>query len=176
MSNRATKCHRCIALALVALVAAAAHGADAPSDRVPAVQVTVEGKVTAMDASVLAGLPHVEVVAAAHDEPAGTWKGVALADVLQHAGVALDKPLRGRQLATFVRVTASDRYQVVFGLSDLDPTLGHTQVLLVDQRDGKPLEKDGPYRLLVPGDKRPARWVRNVASIEVVDGATTPHP
>lgn len=176
MSNRSMKRHRCVAMALLALLTLAAHGADVPTDRVAAVQVTVGGKVTVVDAAVLSGLPHVEVVAAAHDEPAGTWRGVALADVLQRAGVALDKPLRGRQLATFVRVTASDQYQVVFGLSDLDPTLGHTQVLLVDQRDGKTLEKDGPYRLLVPGDKRPARWVRNVASIEVVDGATTPRP
>jgi hypothetical protein len=101
---------------------------------------------------------------------------VKLEDVLTRAGVSLDKPLRGRALASFVRVTAADQYQVVFGLADLDPTLGNTPVLLVDMRDGKPLDKDGPVRLLVPGDKRPARWVRNVISIEVVDGGTTARP
>ncbi|WP_201314180.1 molybdopterin-dependent oxidoreductase [Dyella sp. EPa41] len=129
-----------------------------------------------MSASMLADMPHVDVTAAAHDESPSTWRGVSLVDVLLRAGVALDKPLRGRDLALFVRVTASDRYQVVFALSDLDPTLGHSQVLLVDQRNGKPLDKDGPYRLLVPGDKRPARWVRNVAFIDVVDGAAPASP
>ncbi|AHX13883.1 molybdopterin-binding protein [Dyella jiangningensis] len=139
-------------------------------------QIRVAGQVLPLNASVLAGLPHIDVIAAAHDEAPSTWRGVSLVDLLLRAGVALDKPLRGRDLASSVRVTAADNYQIVFALSDLDPTLGHGQVLLVEQRNGKPLDKDGPYRLLVPGDKRPARWVRNVTSIEVVDGATSPRP
>ncbi|QNK01973.1 molybdopterin-dependent oxidoreductase [Dyella telluris] len=129
-----------------------------------------------LDAKALAGMAHEEVTASAHDEPASQWRGVKLDEVLAKVGVSLDKPLRGKSLATFVRVTGADGYQVVFGLADLDATLGHTQVLLVDTRDGKPLDKDGPFRLLVPGDKRPARWVRNVTTIEVVDGGTTRRP
>ena len=163
---------------LTACLAFAVNAADAPMASAPvSVSVVVQGKPSlALDASALAGLPHEEVTASAHDEPAARWRGVKLEDVLAKAGVSLDKPLRGKALASFVRVTAADKYQVVFGLADLDPTLGHTQVLLVDTRDGKPLDKDGPLRLLVPGDKRPARWVRNVTSIEVVDGSTTDRP
>jgi len=158
-------------------MAFAAYAADAPMAPSAAVQVQVPGSPAwTLDAKALAGMPHEEVTAAAHDEPASQWRGVKLDDVLAKAGVSLDKPLRGKSLASFVRITGADGYQVVFGLADLDATLGHTQVLLVDTRDGKPLDKDGPYRLLVPGDKRPARWVRNVTSIEVVDGATTHRP
>lgn len=157
-----------------AFLAWVAHAADQPSG---AVQVSVAGKpALTLDAKALAAIPHEEVAASAHEEPASQWRGVKLEDVLAKAGVALDKPLRGKALASFVRVTAADNYQVVFGLADLDATLGHTQVLLVDTRDGKPLDKDGPFRLLVPGDKRPARWVRSVTSIEVVDGGTTSRP
>ncbi|WP_081870092.1 molybdopterin-dependent oxidoreductase [Dyella japonica] len=156
----------------------AAHAADVVSSNgATEVKVLTAGKPPlTLDAKTLAGMPHEEVTASAHDEPASQWRGVKLEDVLARAGVSLDKPLHGKALASFVRVTAADQYQVVFGLADLDATLGHTQVLLVDTRDGKPLDKDGPFRLLVPGDKRPARWVRNVTSIEVVDGGTTARP
>ena len=156
----------------------AVHAAEAPVRTGTAtVQLVAPGKpALSLDAKTLAGMPHEQVTAAAHDEPASQWGGVRLEDILSRAGVPLDKPLRGKTLASFVRVTAADQYQVVFGLADLDATLGHTQVLLVDTRDGKPLDKDGPLRLLVPGDKRPARWVRNVTMIEVVDGGTTQRP
>jgi DMSO/TMAO reductase YedYZ molybdopterin-dependent catalytic subunit len=165
----------CGGLLLVACLVSGASAADAPATA--EVKVLVAGKVAStLDAKALASMSHEDVTASAHEEAASQWRGVKLEDVLARAGVSLDKPLRGRALASFVRVTAADQYQVVFALSDLDPTLGHTQVLLVDSRDGKPLDKDGPFRLLVPGDKRPARWVRNVTTIEVVDGDTTSRP
>lgn len=176
MLSRFGTFRRCLLMCLVGLPVLSIHAADVAVDPTSNLQIRVAGKVTSLSASVLAGMPHVDVTAAAHDEAPSAWRGVPLTDLLVRAGVALDKPLRGRDLASFVRVTAADRYQVVFALSDLDPTLGHNQVLLVDQRNGKPLDKDGPYRLLVPADKRPARWVRNVTVIEVVDGATSTRP
>lgn len=75
-------------------------------------------------------------------------------------------------MTTIVRVTASDHYQVVFSLAELDAALGNEQVILADTQDGHPLTKDGPFRLVVPGDKRPARWIRNVTTIEVTNSAT----
>jgi hypothetical protein len=97
------------------------------------------------------------------DRPAGAHRGV------------LDKPLLGRDLASFVRVTAADRYQVVFALSDLDPTLGHNQVVLVDQRNGKSLDRDGPP-VAGSGGRAAGSLVRKVTVIEVVDGATSTRP
>ena len=45
-------------------------------------------------------------------------------------------------------------------------------VLLADRKDGKPLlGGEGPYRLVVPDDKRPLRWVKQVARISVRGGA-----
>ncbi|WP_158543507.1 molybdopterin-dependent oxidoreductase [Dyella solisilvae] len=141
----------------------------------PEVRVSAPGHAPlALDAGALAAMPHVSVTAAAHDEPPSEWRGVPLREILLRAGAPLDKPLHGRDLASFVRITASDHYQVVFALAELDPTLGHAQAMLVDQRNGQPLAGDGPYRLLVPGEQRPARWVRNVTAIEVVDGSRSP--
>jgi DMSO/TMAO reductase YedYZ molybdopterin-dependent catalytic subunit len=43
-------------------------------------------------------------------------------------------------------------------------------VLLAFERDGQPLGADiGPFRLVVPTDKRGGRWVRQVTSIKLLD-------
>jgi DMSO/TMAO reductase YedYZ molybdopterin-dependent catalytic subunit len=125
-----------------------------------------------IDTLILSGLERRRVTAAAHDQPSALWEGVALVDVLRQAGVPLDKQLRGRELAKTVRVTAADGYQVVFGLAELDAAFSDTIVLLVDMQDGHALGAEGPFRLIVPNDKRPARWVRNVVRIELIDMAT----
>ncbi len=45
-------------------------------------------------------------------------------------------------------------------------------VLLVDRRDGKPLSgQEGPLRIIVPDEKRHARWVRQIISL-VVKGSS----
>jgi hypothetical protein len=41
-------------------------------------------------------------------------------------------------------------------------------VLIVDKRDGKPLDaKEGPLRLVVPDEKMHARWVRQVTGFVI---------
>jgi DMSO/TMAO reductase YedYZ molybdopterin-dependent catalytic subunit len=145
--------------------------AAAPDNAV--VQLIVPGKPAAViDNAAMTKWPRTTTMAGAHDDAPTLWEGVTLVDILGQAGVPMGKQLRGRALATFVRVTATDGYQVVFSLGELDLGLGHQQAILVDSHGGQPLTEDGPFRLLVPGDTRPARWVRNVRSIEVVDGGT----
>jgi len=152
--------------------------ASAAEPEVPAasIQLTLPGKpAIAITAASLAALPRKDVRAATHDEPLSTWQGVALVDVLRQAGAPLDKQLRGREMAKFVRITASDGYQIVFSLAELDAGFGNTTMLLVDRHEGKALSaEEGPFRLVVPGDKRAARWLRNLRSIELDAAATTP--
>jgi hypothetical protein len=40
-------------------------------------------------------------------------------------------------------------------------------VIVADQMDGQPLGEDGAFKLVLQGDKRPARWVRNLSTIKV---------
>jgi ketosteroid isomerase-like protein len=83
----------------------------------------------------------------------------------------LSAPLHGPSLQKVVSVRGSDGYVAAFALGEFDPSLGDRQAVLVDERDGKPLgATDGPWRLIVPQDKREARWVRNVVSIEIGTG------
>jgi hypothetical protein len=65
-------------------------------------------------------------------------------------------------------IEAHDGYQVLFTLPELDSLFTDRVVLLADRRDGKPLsEKEGPLRIVVPDEKRQARWIRQVKSIAV---------
>jgi hypothetical protein len=40
-------------------------------------------------------------------------------------------------------------------------------VIVADTLDGKPLAENGAFLLVAAGEKRPARWVRNLAAIHV---------
>ncbi|GFZ91783.1 molybdopterin-dependent oxidoreductase [Dyella caseinilytica] len=143
----------------------------------PTLRVLVDGKPpVVLDHNTLTAMPLTRAdTPAIHHEPATHWQGVSLEDILQHAGAPSGEQLRGHGMTTIVRITATDHYQVVFSLAELDPMLGNEQVMLADTQDGHPIAKDGPYRIVVPGDKRPARWIRNVTTIEVIN-STTPSP
>lgn len=76
---------------------------------------------------------------------------------------------RGKALATYVVATARDGYQVVFSLGELDPAFRDNEILLADTIDGQPLfEYQGPFRIVVPHDKRGARSVRMLSEIQIV--------
>ena len=77
--------------------------------------------------------------------------------------------MRGPQLSQALLVEASDGYKVVFALAEIDPDFATREIILADKRDGKPLDaKQGPFRIVAPGDKQPARWARMVTSLRVV--------
>jgi DMSO/TMAO reductase YedYZ molybdopterin-dependent catalytic subunit len=73
-------------------------------------------------------------------------------------------------MATYVLAEGADGYSVTFSLAELDADFQDSEVIVADTLDGKPLdEKLGPLRLVAPHDKRPARWVRMLRSIQVVN-------
>jgi hypothetical protein len=75
--------------------------------------------------------------------------------------------LRGESMSCYVLATGTDGYSAVLSLAEVDPEFREGQVIVADSRDGKVLGKSGPYQLIVPDDKRPARWVHNLNSIAV---------
>src|SRR5215469_3583223 len=98
-----------------------------------------------------------------------SYSGVPIVAILAKAGAPLGKELRGPNMALGVIAKASDGYQVLFPLTEFDPAFSDRTVMLVDRRDGKPLDtREGPFRLVVPGDKRHARWIRRITSLDVV--------
>lgn len=99
---------------------------------------------------------------------ATTYEGVWLSDVLKKAGVPIGA-MRGAALSNYVVASASDGYQVVFSLGEIDPDMTDEQFLLADTANGKPLfGENGSFRLVVPKDKKGARSIRMLTGITVV--------
>lgn len=121
-----------------------------------------------LSAADLAKLPRQTVSAKDHDGKTATFEGVALVEVLRLAGVEFGEKLRGKSLALFLVVDAADGYRAVFALPELDPAFNDQTIILADRRDGKALtEAEGQWRIVVPNEKRQARWVRRVVALTV---------
>jgi DMSO/TMAO reductase YedYZ molybdopterin-dependent catalytic subunit len=121
-----------------------------------------------LSAADFARLPRRTVRAKDHDGREATFEGVTLYEVLQRAGVPFGERLRGKNLATYLLVEAADGYRAVFALPELDPAFTDRIILLADRRDGQPLSsQEGRLRIVVPDEKRPARWVRQVVSLMI---------
>lgn len=137
-----------------------------PARAQPAISVT---DATGATASVNLGeLPRQTVVTADHRGLRTTFEGVALRDVLTKAGVPLGEALRGKALAQVIVASAPDGYLVAYAIAEVDAAFTDQVILVADTRDGRPLLPDtGPLQIIVPRDKRPARWVRQVSKLEV---------
>lgn len=98
-----------------------------------------------------------------------TYEGVPIREILTRAGVPGGEALRGSDLAKAVVITGADGYRVVFSPAEFDPAFTDRVSLLADTKDGQPLSGNAaPYQVVLEGEKRPARWVRQVVSIELV--------
>lgn len=128
----------------------------------------VREQTISVSADTFAGLPRVKVEAKEHDGLVATYEGVLLGSILERAGVPRGEKLRGKALKAIVLITATDGYEVAFTLPDTDPAFTDRLIVLADRKDGKPLpEKEGPFRIVAPSEKRPARWIRNVRTIAI---------
>ena len=162
-----------LAASPVFALALAASAATAPLPQEPAagtgLAVTGEdGKAQRFDEAALSALPQRTVRAEAHGK-AVECRGPDLIDVLAKVGAPTGDGLRGKNLALYVRASAADGYRVVFALAELDRGMREEVLIITASCNGKPLDaKDGPFRLIVPGEKRPARWIRQVTAIDLL--------
>jgi len=101
-------------------------------------------------------LPRLKVTASDHSNTVN-FEGASLNSVLKEAGITFGESLKGKRLASCLLVEASDGYRVLIALPELDPAFTDKPIVLVFQRDGKPLgEQEGPYRIVIPDEKRMA--------------------
>jgi hypothetical protein len=125
-------------------------------------------RLTAAD---FAKLPRQTVQAKGHDGVDSRYEGVSLLAVLANAGVPTGKDLRGPAMAIYVVVEAADGYRATFALAELDPAFTDRVILVADRRDGKPLSaREAPFQIIVPGEKKHARWVRQAIGLKVGRG------
>jgi DMSO/TMAO reductase YedYZ molybdopterin-dependent catalytic subunit len=134
-------------------------------------RLRVEGKIEqplVLHLPDLEALPRARVTVIDDRGARVTYEGVPVFELLERAAVPLGNHLRGAQMRFYFIVTASDGYQVVFALPEFDPGFTDRAILLADKRDGRPLSApEGPLRIVVPGEKRHARWVREVIDLDI---------
>ena len=159
-----------LAAALLCLSHGPALAAPAPGSAAAPAQVIVKGEdghTVTLGVHDLDALPQA-TAGFTHEGKSFSFHGPPLAEVLKRVGAPLGPDMRGPALSDVVILTAADGYVVTLALSDLEPSIRADSIILADATaDGSPLGADGPLRLVVGGDLKPARSARSIVSIEV---------
>lgn len=97
-----------------------------------------------------------------------SYTGVPVLDILNSAGVTTGKQLRGENLTKYVLVKCADGYEVLFSLAELDTAFTNKMIILATESDRQPLPAGkGPFRLVIPGEGRPARSCHQVVEFVI---------
>jgi hypothetical protein len=128
------------------------------------------GQKLALGAADIAALPHQPVTLQLEGGKSEACDGVTLSAILAKVGAPQGKALRGPEMADVVEVGAADGYRIALALAETDPLMRpNPGVFLADRCNGGPMAApEGPFRLVVVGDGRPARSARQVTSITVL--------
>lgn len=109
-----------------------------------------------------------------------TYTGVKLWDMVNDLGLVTTAATnsKNQQLEYYMLATASDGYQALFALGELDPFFGNKQSQLVYEETvagvSQPLDaSDGPFRITSPGDDRGGRYVSMATGLEVAAAPAT---
>ena len=169
------------ALALVLAVGsacAAQSGAPAPAEehhehkaKVPSASLLVAagGKTTTFKLADLQAMPQRTVVVHnGHSDVDETYTGVGLSDLLAKVGYTTENGGQKRILHSYVRAEGTDKYFVIYSAAELEPVLHTSDSIVALTVDGKPLGEDGQFKMIVQGEKKPARWVTNLSALTIV--------
>jgi hypothetical protein len=133
------------------------------------VAVSYGDKAVQLTTDALATMPQSHATVKAHNVE-GTYEGPLLRDVVASVNAPHGDELRGPGLRLVVAVDAADGYRAVFSLAEIDPAFRDRQIVLAIRKNSQPLDaSEGPFRLIVVDESRPARWVRQVTAIKVLD-------
>src|SRR5215475_3774974 len=171
-----TMSFRVVALMLVGTVSAAgvldgvsrSHTSGSLERATGVELVGLAGQHRTVGAADFAKLPHVSASVSSHNVQ-GAYRGVLLGELLRLVERPAGDSLRGKALATAISVEAADGYRVAFALAEVDSAFTNKVIFLADAKNGAPLDTaEGPFRLIVPDEKKPARWVKKVIRIRLV--------
>jgi hypothetical protein len=143
------------------------HGMNKPMVPAGPLKIAFGDKSAQWTPATLAALPHTTLtVYNVHIKANQTFSGVPLIELLAPLGVPA-KP-HGKEFQFYLVAEGSDGYKVVFSVAEVTPDVHDSTVIVADALDGKPLASSGPLQLVATGEKRPARWVRNLVAVRVL--------
>lgn len=130
--------------------------------------IGLDGKRRVVTAAELARMPRVDATVSSHNVQ-GTYSGVSLGALLRLVDRPAGEALRGKALTTAVSVEAADGYRVIFALAELDSGFTTKKVFLADRKNGAAIDaSEGPLRVIVPDEARPARWAKQITRIRLI--------
>jgi hypothetical protein len=153
---------------IAACALAAAWAGAAAADGVTVTGLT--GQKLELSAADIAVLPHQPVTLQLEGGKSEVCDAAPLSAIFAKVGAPQGKALHGSEMADVVMVGAADGYRVALALAETDPLMRPTPtVFLADRCNGAPMAApEGPFRLIVLGEGRPARSARQVTSIAVL--------
>ena len=157
----------------VVAIGAAASAQQAPvggAGAAPAT-LTISGPTgnNALTGAELASLPHhTATLENVHTHASETYAGVPLLTLLERVGAPTGESLHGKALSQYVVATGADGYKALLSLAEVEPDFHPGEVMVADTMDGKPMSAaQGPLKLVVSEDRRPARCVRELVKLEL---------
>lgn len=147
-------CSRMLFCAAVALTSSPGlRGAQPPA--APAAMLAIGGDLAKPMSFALAdlkSLPRTRVDVKTNGQTI-IYEGVLVGELLKRAGAPLGAELSGSAVASDVLASATDGYQVVCSLAELDPAFTGNDIIVADTIDGKVLAaSQGPLRIVAPKD------------------------
>lgn len=141
------------------------HEKDSPST---SLTVTVDLRSEHLSVADLEKMPQKTItVSNGHTKAQGSYSGVMLSDLLARYGVTFEGAGIARVYHSYLRATGTDGYWVLYSGSEIQGAMHNADVLVAIRKDGKGLGDAGQIMLVASGDKRPARWVRNLISLSM---------
>jgi hypothetical protein len=146
------------------LIAALAFGGSAAAQSV--IVRGPQGRTETVSAADIQAMHRASVTVPYGDK--ATFTGAVIGDLLAEVGAPSDVRLHGPPVNQIVIVTGQDGFTTVLSLAETEKSFKTEPIILADQENGKPLDaKQGPYRLVIGGELKPARSVYAVIEIEL---------
>ena len=164
MAGRATAIAR-VLFAFLLLAAAPALGKDGAVVELGGAGIAA----SRLTRESLGALPRIEADVAfltSKEEERGRYGGVLLWTLLDRAGITGGSSHHA-ELRRGILVTGRGGYAILFSAGEIMPEFGTWPIMIVHDRNGAVLPPADGFRLIVPGDGRGARSVREVVAIEV---------
>lgn len=127
-----------------------------------------EGEVVTVTAADLQTLPQETLELESHGDTI-TYTGPLLFELMARAGAPDSAMMHGPAFAKVVRITASDGYQIVLSLGEVDPAMKPTRVIIAPPSSETSESRPAGFRVVVEGDFRPARSLYGVERIDILD-------
>jgi hypothetical protein len=128
-----------------------------------------KGVTRSLSAADLAALPQSEVTSTERDGAKVVFRGPTLRSLVTLVGAPTGHEFRGPNMLIAIMAEASDGYRAAYMLAEVDEGFGNKNAILAITQDGAALPaKDGPFRVVMPGEEHRARWIRMVQRLRLV--------